>query len=459
MKIIISGAGQVGGGIAERLAQEGHEVTIIDLRSDLVRTISDELDVRGIVGHGAHPDVLEEAGLGDADMIIAVTHADEVNMVACEVANALFNVPVKIARVRDQSYLRGRYRGLFSRENTAIDIVISPEVAVAEMVLGRLALPGATETVRMASGRVMVLGLKLDESCPILDTPLAQLADLFPDLRATVVGITRDGVVIAPDSETAMEAGDEVYVVADAGQAARVLGLFGLPHEPARNIVIGGGGNIGLYVARRLEKQRKRSGNVRLIESDRRRAEEIAAELPQTIVLHGSALNAEILQEADIAHADMFVALTNDDKVNLLSSLLARQEGAAHVMSLISSLETAPLARPLGLRSWLDPRAVTVSEILQFVRRGRIRRIYPVQGSAAEVIEAEALDTSPIINKPLREADLPDGVRIGAVVRGEEVITPGGDTQVRPGDTVILFALRDKADEVQRLFRVSLEYF
>ncbi|HHN66456.1 MAG TPA: Trk system potassium transporter TrkA [Thermopetrobacter sp.] len=458
MKIIISGAGQVGGGIAERLAAEGHEVTIIDLRADLVRTISDELDVRGVVGHGAHPDVLEEAGIGDADMIIAVTHADEVNMVACEVANALFNVPVKIARVRDQSYLKGRYRGLFSRDNTAIDIVISPEIAVAEMVLGRLALPGATETVRMASDRVMVLGLKLDENCPILDTPLAQLAELFPDLRATVVGISRDGMIVVPDSETVMEAGDEVYVVTDAEQAARVLGLFGLPQEPARNIVIGGGGNIGLCVARRLEEQ-KRDSNVRLIESARRRAEEIAERLPHTIVLHGSALNAEILKEADIAHADMYVALTNDDKVNLLSSLLARQEGAAHVMSLISSLETAPLARPLGLQSWLDPRAVTVSEILQFVRRGRIRRIYPVQGSAAEVIEAEALDTSPIINKPLREADLPGGVRIGAVVRGDEVITPGGETQVRAGDTVILFALHDRADEVQRLFRVSLEYF
>ena len=458
MKIIICGAGQVGRGIAGRLAAEDNEVTVIDTSPELVRAISDDLDVQGIIGHGAHPDILEQAGAEDADMIIAVTFTDEVNMMACEVAHAIFNTTTKIARVRDQSYLEPRYSDLFSRENTAIDVVISPEIAVGEMVLRRLALPGAAEAVYFAGQKVIALGIQLDEDCPILDTPLSQLAELFPDLSAVVVGIQRKGEVIIPKTSDQMQAGDLVFVIASSEAAARTLVLFGHEEEPPRHIILGGGGNIGAYVARKLEETTPEA-HVRIIENDRERAEAIANGLHKAIILHGSALDSEILREADVERADIFIALTNDDKVNLLSSLLARQEGAAHTMSLISTLESAPLAGPLGIDSWIDPRAVTVAEILQHVRRGRIRGVYPVLDGAAEIVEAEALETSPVIGKKLRDADIPDDLRIGAIVRGDEVIMATGDAEIRPGDSVVLFAKSGAANEIQRLFRVALEYF
>ena len=458
VKIIICGAGQVGRGIAERLAAEDNAVTVIDTSPELVRTISDELDVQGIVGHGAHPDVLEQAGAEEADMIIAVTYTDEVNMVACEVAHAIFNIPTKIARVRHQSYLEPRYRRLFTRENTAIDTVISPEITVGEMVLRRLALPGAQEAVPFAEGRVIALGMQLDEDCPLLDTPLVQLADLFPDLKAVVVGIWRDGEVIIPHGDTEMQAGDFIFVIAERDNAQRVLALFGHDDPPAQNIIIAGGGNIGLYVAQKLEETTP-GAHIRIIESDRERAETIADLLRRSIVLHGSALDSEILREADVERADVYIALTNDDKVNLLSSLLARREGAAHTMSLIATLKASPLAEPLGLDSWIDPRAATVSEILRHVRQGRIRGVYPVFDGAAEIVEAAALETSPIVGKKLKEAPIPEGIRIGAVVRGEEVLMATGDLEIRAGDTVVLLAAGKAASEIQHLFRVSLEYF
>jgi trk system potassium uptake protein TrkA len=458
VKIIICGAGQVGRGIAERLAAEDNAVTVIDTSPELVRTISEELDVQGIVGHGAHPDVLEQAGAQEADMIIAVTFTDEVNMVACEVANVIFNIPTKIARVRHQSYLEPQYSRLFSRENTAIDKVISPEITVGDMVLRRLALPGAQEAVPFAGGKVIALGMHLDEDCPLLDTPLMQLADLFPDLKAVVVGIWRRGEVIIPHGDTQMEAGDFIFVIADQANAQRVLALFGHDDPPARNVIIAGGGNIGFYVARRLEETSP-GAHIRIIENDRARAELIADSLQRSIVLHGSALDSDILREADAERADVYIALTNDDKVNLLSSLLARREGAAHTMSLISTLKALPLVEPLGIDSWIDPRAATVSEILRHVRQGRIRGVYPVFDGAAEIVEGTALETSPMVGKKLKEAPIPEGIRIGAVIRGDEVLTVSGDLEIHAGDTIVLLATARAAGEIQHLFRVSLEYF
>ncbi len=459
MKIIICGAGQVGRGIAGRLSAEGNDVTVIDRVPELVRIISDELDVQGIVGHGSHPDVLEQAGAPDADMLIAVTHADEVNMMACEVANALFNVPFKVARVRAQSYLQDRFRQLFTRDNTAVDLVISPELAVGGMVLRRLGYPGAQEVVPFAEERVLALGIRLDEDCPVLGTPINQLSELFPDLVAVVVAIRRDGRMVVPHLHDEMEAGDFVFVITEARSARRVLHIFGHEEPEAQNVVIAGAGNVGVHVARRVREQQPH-GRLFLIEQDLERAERAADALGQgAVVLHGSALDTEILEEADIARADIFIALTNDDKVNLLSALLARQQGAARTLSLVASLNSAALAAPLGVDSWIDPRAVTVAEILQHVRRGRIIRIYPVFDSEGEILEAEALETSPVIGKKLREAELPEGVRFGVIVRGGEVIRATGDVEIRPGDRVVLFALAEQRDEVQRMFRVSLEYF
>ena len=458
MKIIICGAGQVGRGIAERLAIENHDVTVIDISAALVEAISGSTDVRGIVGHGAHPDVLNDAGASEADMIIAVTFVDEVNMMACEVAKALFNIPTRVARVRDQSYLLPQYASLFTRENTAIDVVISPEVAVGEMVLRRLALPGAFEAIYFADEKVLTLGIKLEEDCPVVNTSLSQLTGLFPDLKAVVCGIVRDGTLFVPKSDDQMLPGDGVYVITDQTQAARTLVLFGHEERPANRVLIGGGGTIGKYVARKLE-ERDSSIKVTIIESNIQRAEEVANLLTNVVVLRGSALDAALLEEAGIGRTETYIALTNDDKVNVLSAMLAKQHGARSTACLVSNLDARPLISPLGIDAYIDPRSVTVSSILQHVRRGRIRGVHGVEGGDGEVVEAEALETSPMIGKPLREADLPEGIRIGAIVRDDQVVIPTGDTEIRPKDRVVMFALRDKIEEIQHLFRVSIEYF
>ena len=351
------------------------------------------------------------------------------------------------------------YRPLFARENTAIDVVISPEIAVAEMVMRRLALPGAFESIYFAEERVVAMGITVNDDCPIINTPLSHLTDLFPDLNAVVVAIYRDQKLFAPHGDDQMLPGDGVYVIADQRQAIRTLGLFGHEEQQATRVLIGGGGNIGLYLAGKLEALDSRI-QVRLIEANRERAEMIAEDLKRTVVLNGSSLDQEILREAGVQRSDVFVALTNDDKVNVLSSLLAKQEGSEQAMCLVSGLTLGPLVSSLGIESFIDPRTVTVSSILQHVRRGRIRGVHPIQGGAGEIIEAEALETSPMIGKPLREVELPSGVRLGALVRGDDqVIIPDGDTVIKPHDHVILMALRDQIKQLQHLFRVSLEYF
>ena len=458
MKVVICGAGQVGFGIAERLAAEQNDVSIIDTSPRLIQAVTDTLDVRGFVGHGSHPDVLERAGLEAADMLIAVTLHDEVNMIACQVGHALFDVPTKIARVRAQSYLHGHWRDLFSRDHLPIDVVISPEIEVGEMVLRRLSLPGAVDTVSFADGAAVVVGVRCTDDCPVLDTPLRQLTDLFPDLRAVVVAVNRKGRVFVPRSADALIAGDLAYFVAGADQVTRTLSIFGHDEPPAQRVVIGGGGNIGLYVARELERRNPRA-RVKIIEDNAERAEAIAQELSKTVVLRGSALDRLILEEAAVGDADTMIAVTNDDRVNILACLLSRELGAKRMLSLLNDPNYPAFARGLGIDAYVNPRQITVSKILQYVRKGRIRGVHSLLDGAGEMIEAEALETSPLVGKPLRSLDLFDGMRIGAIVRGGQVMLPRGDTVIHARDRVILFALADRVKRVEQMFRVSLEFF
>jgi trk system potassium uptake protein len=458
MRVVICGAGQVGFGIAERLAAEENDVSVIDTSPQLVQTIRDTLDVRGFVGHGAHPDVLAAAGAEQADMLIAVTLFDEVNMVACEVGHALFNVPTKIARIRAQSYLQPHWKDLFSSANMPIDVIISPEIEVGEMVLRRLEFPGAFDTVRFANGEVVALGIECGENCPIVDTPLSQLTELFPDLRAVVVGIAREGKLFVPHSSDAMLVGDRVYVVSQRDQVRRTLGIFGHDEQQAHRVVIAGGGNIGLYLASTLEKRGARV-KAKIIESSRERAMAIADELKRTVVLHGNALDQDILSEADIEDTDTLVALTNDDEVNILACVMAKRLGCRSNMALINNRSYPTFTGALGIDAVINPRSVTVSKILQHVRRGRIRGVHTIENGLAEVIEAEALATSPLVGKALRELDLPDGIRIGAIYRNGGMIVPDGASRIAAGDRVIIFATADRVRDVEQMFRVSLEFF
>jgi trk system potassium uptake protein TrkA len=458
MKVIICGAGQVGFGIAERLASEQNDVTVIDTAPNLIESISDTLDVRGLVGHGAQPDTLATAGAADADMIIAVTLHDEVNMVACQVAHSLFNIPTKVSRVRAQSYLDPRWQDLFSRDHMPIDVVISPEIEVGEMVLRRLQLPGAFDTVTFADGEVIVLGIDCGEDCPVVDTPLSQLTELFPDFQAVVVGISREGRVFAPRSDDALVNGDQVYLAVAKDQVRRAFKIFGHEEQQATRVVIAGGGNVGLYVARELEARYARA-KVKVIEASRPRAVEIADDLKRTVVLHGSALDENILREADISIADTLVALTNDDKVNLLACVTAKRLGCEHNMCLLNDRRYPALARSLGVDAYVNPRAITISRILQHVRRGRIRGVHAVESGAAEIIEAEALPTSTLVGRPLRELELGAGIRLGPVYRDGTVLMPRGDLVVQNRDRVIIFAVGDRVRQVEQMFRVSLEFF
>ena len=458
MKVIICGAGQVGSGIAERLAAEGNDISIIDANVALVERANDVLEVRALRGNGAHPDVLERAGAREADMLIAVTLHDEVNMVACQVAHTLFDIPTKIARVRAQSYLSEPWSKLFARDSMPIDFIISPEIEVGNMVMRRLETPGAFETASFGEGRIVLLGISCDADCPLVDTPLAQLTELFPDLPASAVAIVRGDRLIVPHATDEIHEGDGVYVVAPADQTARVLQVFGHEETRARRIIIAGGGNIGFYLAKAFEAADPNQ-RLKVIEANHNRAMEIAEQLQSSVVLNGSALDEELLREADISTADTLVAVTNDDQVNLLTSALAKELGCTSSFCLINSPNYLSMVRSLNIDAFINPRAVTVSRVLQHVRRGRIRGVHSVHDGAGEVLEAEILETAPIVGKPIREVDVGDGVRFGCILREGKTLIPRGDTELRVKDRVVLFSRADRVRDVEHLFRVSPDYF
>ncbi len=457
MRVIVCGAGRVGVGIARRLSREGNEVTVIDQSKDLIRKVAERLDVRGLVGNGSYPQTLEEAGAREADMLIAVTYSDEVNMTACQIAHSLFNVPTKIARVRAQGYLDPKYSDLFSRNHLPIDVIISPEREVSEAIMQRMSTPGAFEIKSFADGRIWAVGVQLKDDCPIINTPLRQVAELFPDLKITIVAIQRNQKMWRAHSEDQLEIGDEIYFIADRQDVQRALEIMGAAARQARRVIIVGGGNIGMFVAQGLEKLG--SMKIRLVERDIKRAEFIAESLERTIVLQGDGLDRSILREAGVDEAETVVAVTDNDQVNILASVVAKREGAQRSMALINDQDYGAVAQAVGIDRYIDPRATTISTILQHIRRGRIKGVFSLSDGAAELVDAIALETSPLVNKPLREAKLPEGVMIGAVLRDGDVQMPTGDTVINAGDRVVLMAMRENVKDVEQMFRVSIEYF
>ncbi len=457
MKVVICGAGQVGYHIASYLASEQNDVTVIDQAPELIARVNETLDVQAFVGNASQPDVLESAGAADADMIIAVTFADEVNMVACQVAHSLFNVPTKIARIRQQSFLEPVWADLFSRDHMPIDVIISPEIEVAQAISRRLAVPGAFDMIPLAEDKVRVIGVRCTEDCPIVHTPLRQLTELFPDLHIVVVGIVHEENAFIPKSTDQMFPGDEVYFVADTDHVPRALAAFGYEEQEAHRMVIIGGGNIGLNLAKVIEATPDMTA--RIVERDQVRARKIASMLPDTMVTWGDGLDAEILEEINIRSADTVVAVTDDDETNILGSLLAKRYGVERTIALANKTTYSSLVTTLGIDVLVNPRAITVSTILQHIRRGRIRAVHSLRDGFGEIIEAEALETSPLVGSQIREGKLPSGVIIGAIVRDGEVIIPRGDTDVRARDRVILLATAGSVKKVEKLFAVRLEFF
>lgn len=458
MKVVICGAGEVGYGIAERLVAERNDVTVIDTNPNLIRTVRDTLDAKGYVGHGAHPDILARAGLQDADMLIAVTSSDEVNMIACQVGHSIFTVPTKIARIRSQAYFSAESQELFSSDCLPIDVIISPEIEVAEMVVRRIALTGVTDAVNFSNGEIVMVAIECLEDCPVINTPLTQLSDLFPDLLSTVVAVSRNGRLFIPHSHDQLAVGDLAYVISHRDHVRRTLGLFGHEEKTIKRIVIAGGGTVALYVAKALEK-RQDNIRVRIIEKSHERAVQIAEELRKTVVLEGSALDEKLLSQAEVSESDLLIALTNDDQINILASVKAKLLGCGGNLTLINNQSYQDFTRTLGIDAQVNPGSVTLSKVLQHVRRGRIRAVHSVHKGAAELIEAEAFDTSPLVGVPLRDLDLPVGIRIGAVYRDGKVVRPSGDMVIKPKDRVVIFAMADAVRHVEQMFRVSLEFF
>ena len=458
MKVIVCGAGQVGLTIASTLAEENNRVTIIDQRPEMLRKVAESLDVATVLGQASHPSVLEEAGAAEADMIIAVTGSDEVNMVTCQVSHTLFNVPTKIARIRGQNFLKPEWAPIFGEGRLPIDVVISPEVEVASAILRRFEVPGAIDVIPLADNRVRLIGIRCGHDCPIIHTPLRKLSILFPELSIIVIAIVRQGKVMVPSAEESMLDGDEVYFVVEAAHVEGALKAFAREDREARRVVILGGGNIGLALAQQIEAAYP-SITVKLIELDASRGEAVARELKHGIVLQGDVLDPEILHEAGVDTAESVIAVTDSDETNILAALLAKKYGAKWTMCLLNSPNYGALTGPLGIDAIINPRSITVSNILHHVRRGRIHAVHSLYEGFGELIEADAMETSGLVGKPLRDIKLPSGVLIGALVRGQQVISPRGGTVIEAGDRVVLFATSDLVKKVEKLFSVRLEYF
>ena len=458
MKVIICGAGQVGWQIARHLASEKNDVTIVDSDQDLVTRATDTLDVKGVSGFASYPNVLSEAGAEDADMIIAATHSDEVNMVTCQVAHSIFNIPRKIARLRSQSYLDAIYSDLYRRDHLPIDVVISPELEVAEAALKRLSFPNAFESEYFLNDQAQLLGLHIEDNCPVVNTPLRQLTDLFSTLRVIVVGVRRQGILFAPSAGDQLFCSDEVYLMCHSNDAIRTMDVFGKSQCEQNRVIFIGGGNVGLRIAKALEASENRI-RAKIIESDRYRAELAAGSLERTIVLHGDGLDSELLEEANVSKTDAILSVTDDDKTNMLAAVRAKSRGCKKAIALINDPTMSALMDPLGIDAYINPRSTTVSSILRHIRHGKVQNVYSIGDAEAEIIEAQVMSTSPIAGSRIGDIDFPEGVIVGGILKDNEVEKPDSSTKIEEGDIVALFVLSKDIPEVERLLQVTIDYF
>ena len=458
MKVIICGAGQVGWQIARHLASEKNDVTIIDSDQDLVDRATNTLDVKGVSGFASYPNVLGSAGAEDADMIIAATHSDEVNMVTCQVAHSIFDIPRKIARLRSQSYLDAIYSDLYRRDHLPIDVVISPELEVAEAALKRLSFPNAFESENFLDNNAKLLGLHIEENCPVVNTPLRQLTDLFSSLRVIVVGVRRQGVLFAPSAGDQLFCSDEVYLMCHSSDASRTMDVFGKSQGEQNRVILIGGGNVGLRIAKTLEMSETRV-RAKIIETDRSRAEFAAGSLERTIVLNGDGLDSELLEEANVSKTDAILAITDDDKTNMLAAVRAKSRGCKKAIALINDPTMSALMEPLGIDAYINPRSTTVSSILRHIRHGKVRNVYSIGDAEAEIIEAQVMSTSPIAGSRIGDIDFPEGVIVGGILKDDEMLKPDSGSKIEEGDIIALFVLSKDIPEVERLLQVTIDYF
>ncbi|MEM9333457.1 MAG: Trk system potassium transporter TrkA [Pseudomonadota bacterium] len=457
MKILILGAGQVGSSAAYHLSrEEANEVTVVDMRPDVLRELQDRLDIRTVVGHAAHPDVLERAGAGDADIVVALTDSDETNMVACQIAYTRFHTPTKIARIRAAEYMNAK--DLFTQDSIPIDVRISPEQLVCNYIEQLILYPGASQVLDFAGGRARLVGVMADSDGLLVGQRIAALKDHVPNAEGRIAAIYRAGKALLPKGDTVVEDGDEVFFIADRKDIRVFMSEIRRLEDPVRRVVIAGGGNIGLRLALALEQ----TNQVKLIERDPERARTISEQLNRAIVLVGDAADEELLLEENVDDVDVFCALTNSEEANILSAMLAKRLGSHKVMALINRASYVELVESGSIDIAISPQQVTIGSLLAHVRRGDVVKVHSLRRGAAEAIEAIAhgeKETSLVVGRKIEDIDLPKGTRIIALVRNDQVIIAHHDVVIESDDHVIIFMTdRRKIERLEKLFQVGVSF-
>ena len=461
MNIIICGAGRVGFTIAKLLSEQGHSITVIDQSSDDIQKINDTLDVKAIVGKATYPSILEKANAVETDMIIAVTRNDEINMLICQIAFSIFNVTKKIARIRSQDYLNPKFTRVYNKENLPIDVIISPELEIAKSIQRKLEAPGALDSVPFAENKIRLLEVLIKDDCKLIDIKLNELSKKNPKLEANIVGISRDDKFFIPKKTDSVSKNDKIYVIINSSQMQETLEAFGHNEKISKKILIIGGGNIGFNLAKNIEETLD-TVRVKIVEKSKERAEFLATQLNDTIVINGNALDEEVLAEANLEESETVLALTNDDEDNLMVSVLVEKFAKdkkkiddKRTMALINKPNYSLLQSSLKIDDLIDPRMNTVSSILKHVHKGTIENAYTISNGEYEVIEAEIIETSELLSKELKNLNLPDEIRVGAVLRDKKVIIPGSSFTFKKDDKVVFIAKKDSITFVENIFRLS----
>ena len=461
MNIIICGAGRVGFTIAKLLSEQGHSITVIDQSSDDIQKINDSLDVKAVVGKATYPSILEKANAAETDMIIAVTRNDEINMLVCQIAFSIFNIPKKIARIRSQDYLNPKFTRVYNKENLPIDVIISPEIEIAKSIQRKLEAPGALDSVPFADNKIRLLEILIKDKCKLIDIKFNELTKKHPKLEANVIGINRDEKFFIPKKTDSVKKNDKIYVIINSLQMSETLKAFGHEEKISKKILIIGGGNIGFNLAKNIEETLD-TVRVKIVEKNKDRAEYLANQLNDTIVIKGDGLDEEVLTEANLDEAETILALTNDDEDNLMVSVLVekfandqKKTDDKRTMALINKPNYSLLRSSLKIDDLIDQRMNTVSSILKHVHKGTIENAYTISSGEHEVIEAEIIETSELINKELKNSNLPDEIRIGAILRKNKVIVPRSDFKFQKDDRVVFLAKKELISYVENIFRLT----
>ena len=454
MKIIIVGAGEVGFHIASHLALENKDVVVLDLDPDALRRVSDNLDVQVVTGSGSSPVVLEEAGIQDAEIILAVTNSDEINLVACLVADIISPSTKKLARIRGADF--DNFHENFREVAPHIDTIINPDIEVVKTIHSMMSVPGAVDIGEFADGRLKFVGVNLEDDSKLVGARLLDLPTIIGKARPLIAAVVRQDELIIPRGNDRLQSGDLVYFISEEDKLLDTLSVFNKYDEPVKRVLIVGGGRIGFRMAKLLEEY---SIYCKIIERNPNRCTYLAERLNKSIVLCGDGSDQELLSEENIQDMDLVITLTKDEETNILASLLAKRMGARKAITRISKFSYFPLTSAIGIEQVVSPRLSAINSILQHIRKGKVLSAISIKGEQAEVIEAVALETSDIVAKPLRDISFPKGAMVAGIIHEEMIIVPTGDSVIQPDDRVIIFARKEAISKIEKILAVKLEYF